>query len=179
VNEAEQGHSCACKRQPGGGDLAWLGRALSPYGVPARIEQAGLVDPDTLGLLACSATVRAALLAPSGALLDLGRTQRLATPAQKTALLARDGGCVIPGCTVPGDACDAHHVIWWNNLGPTDLDNLALVCGRHHTEIHQGTWELQMLDGIPWVRPPSWMSRTHSLLRNAAHHPDHNRRQDR
>ena len=121
----------------------WLARALSPYAVPARLEHAGPVDADTLELLACNATIRAALLAPSGALLDLGRTQRLATPAQKTALLARDGGCVIPGCTVPGDACDAHHVQWWTRGGPTDLDNLALACGRHHTEIHQDTWEIQ------------------------------------
>ena len=117
--------------------LGWLARALSPYGIPARVDHAGPVDPDTLELLACNATIRAALLAPGGALLDLGRTQRLASPAQKTALLARDGGCVIPGCTVPGDACDAHHVSWWTRGGPTDLDNLALACGRHHTEIHQ------------------------------------------
>jgi hypothetical protein len=147
--------------------------------VPARVEQAGLVPADTLQLLACSATIRAALLAPNGALLNLGYTQRLASPAQKTALLARDGGCVIPGCTVPGDACDAHHVIWWENLGATDLDNLALVCGRHHTEVHQGgTWEIQMLDGIPWVRPPSWMDRFRPLLRNAAHHPHNTRREE-
>ncbi len=81
-----------------------MGRVLSPYGTPARVEHAGLVDPGTLELLGCNATIRAALLAPNGALLDLGRSQRLATPAQKTALLARDGGCVIRGCTVPGDA---------------------------------------------------------------------------
>jgi hypothetical protein len=153
-------------------DLAWLRRALSPYGVPARVEHAGPVDPATLELLACTATVRAALLAPTGAVLDLGRTQRLATPAQKTALLARDRGCVIPGCVVPGDGCDAHHVIWWTRGGPTDLDNLALVCGRHHTEVHQGTWELQMIDGIPWIRPPKWLDRGRRLLRNAAHHPE-------
>jgi hypothetical protein len=139
------------------------------------VEQAGLVDPATLQLLACNATIRTALLAPGGALLDLGRSQRLATPAQKTALLARDGGCIIPGCTVPGDACDAHHVTWWENLGPTDLDNLALACGRHHTEIHQRTWDVHIRDGIPWVRPPSWIDHTRPLLRNAAHHPHHNR----
>jgi hypothetical protein len=158
-------------QEAGWGDLAWLRRALSPYGAPARVEHAGSIDPATLELLACTATVRAALLAPTGAVLDLGRTQRLATAAQKTALLARDRGCVIPGCTVPGDGCDAHHLIWWTRGGPTDLDNLALVCGRHHTEIHQGTWELQMIDGIPWVRPPRWLDPARRLLRNATHHP--------
>jgi hypothetical protein len=146
--------------------------------VPARLEHAGPVDADTLELLTCNATVRAALLAPSGALLDLGRTQRLATPSQKTALLARDGGCVIPGCTIPGDACDAHHVQWWTRQGPTDLDNLALVCGRHHTEVHQHTWEIQMRDGIPWITPPAWIGRRLGPLRNAAHHPLHNRTEE-
>jgi hypothetical protein len=144
---------------------------LSPYAAPARVEHAGPVDPATFSLLACAATVRAALLSPNGALLDLGRSQRLASPTQKTALLARDGGCVIPGCTVPGDACDAHHITWWSHGGPTDLDNLALTCSRHHDEIHQGHWHLQMIDGVPWARPPRWINRTQPLLRNATHHP--------
>ncbi len=160
--------------RPDGGwgeDLAWIGRALSPYAVPARLEHAGSVDATTLELLACNATVRAAVLAPNGALLDLGRTQRLATPAQKSALIARDGSCVIPGCTVPGDASDAHHVIWWSRGGPTDLDNLALLCGRHHDEVHHGEWEIHMRDGVPWVAPPSWIDPFRPLLRNGVHHP--------
>jgi hypothetical protein len=160
-----------CGRERHDGDLASLTRALSPYAVPARVEHAGLVDATTLELVACTATVRAALLAPNGALLDLGRAQRLASAPQKTALLARDGGCIIPGCTVPGDACDAHHVRWWTRQGPTDLDNMALVCGRHHTEVHQETWQVQMRDGVPWVTPPSWMDPRRPLLRNAVHHP--------
>ena len=169
--------NCDRRRERGDGksDLTWLGRALSPYGVPARVEHAGLVDATTLELLACNAIVRAALLAPNGALLDLGRSQRLATAAQKTALLARDGGCVIPGCLVPGDACDAHHVQWWQRGGRTDLENLALVCGRHHTEVHLEEWEIRMLDGIPWVVPPRWVDPARRPLRNAAHHPRSNR----
>ncbi len=148
-----------------------MSRALSPYARPARLEHAGPVDATTFGLLACSATIRAALLTPGGALLDLGRSQRLATATQKTALLARDGGCVIPGCTAPGDACDAHLITWWSRGGPTDLDNLALACSRHHDEIHQGHWELHVIDGVPWARPPRWINRTQPLLRNATHHP--------
>jgi hypothetical protein len=139
--------------------------------VPARLEHAGPVDPATLQLLACNATVRAAVLAPSGALLDLGRRQRLASPAQRTALLARDGGCVIPGCTVPGDGADAHHVIWWSRGGPTDIGNLALLCGRHHTEVHAGDWELDVRDGVCWVTPPTWIDPLQRPLRNAARQP--------
>jgi hypothetical protein len=32
-----------------------------------------------------------------------------------------------------------------------------MVCGRHHDSIHSGVWELEMKDGIPWARPPSWI----------------------
>ncbi len=155
-----------------------MSRALSPYARPARLEHAGPVDATTFGLLACSATIRAALLTPGGALLDLGRSQRLATATQKTALLARDGGCVIPGCTVPGDACDAHHVQWWSRGGPTDLDNMTLVCDRHHDEIHLGEWEIVMRDGVPWVAPPTWINQWRPYLRNAVHHPQNHRRQE-
>jgi hypothetical protein len=167
--------NCDCWRERHGrehpdSELGWLRRALSPYGTPARVEHAGPVDPTTLELLACTATIRTALLAPNGALLDLGRTQRLASAAQKTALLARDGGCIIPGCLVPGDACDAHHITWWTRGGPTDLENLALLCGRHHTEVHLEEWEIRMRDGIPWVTPPSWIDPRRRPLRNAAHH---------
>ena len=101
----------------------------------------------------------------------MGRTVRLATPAQKDALIARDLTCVIPGCTVPGEHCQVHHVIPWAGGGPTDLDNLALACVRHHTEIGQGTWEIEMINGVPWVRVPSWIDRARPLLRNHTQRP--------
>jgi hypothetical protein len=163
----EDGRSSGERRAGPAVGPPWLRRALSAYGVPARLEHVGLLDHQTLELLACNATVRSAVLAPNGAVLDLGRAQRLATPTQKTALLARDGGCVIPGCTVPGDACAAHHVVWWSRGGPTDLGNLALLCGRHHIEVHAGTWEIEMSDGVPWVLPPRWLGVNASALRNA------------
>jgi hypothetical protein len=128
------------------------------------------VHPDTLRLLACSAALRRVLLTPSGAVLDLGRSVRLATPAQRRALLARDGGCVIPGCLVPAASCDAHHVVFWTDQGPTDLDNLALLCSRHHTETHEPAgWQIEMIDGVPWVRPPARIDPRRRPLRNIAH----------
>lgn len=42
-----------------------------------------------------------------------------------------------PGCTIPAASCDIHHVIHWSKGGPTDLANAALLCGRHHTLVHQ------------------------------------------
>ncbi|HYY10305.1 MAG TPA: HNH endonuclease signature motif containing protein, partial [Kineosporiaceae bacterium] len=159
------------RTRPESAVLSALRRGWTPTTAPARIEHAGLVDHTTFELLTCNAVVRAALLEPGGALLDLGRRQRLATPTQRTALLARDGGCIIPGCPVPGDACDAHHVIWWSRGGPTDLDNLTLLCPRHHDETHHGDWTIHIRHGVPWVTPPTWIDRHQQPLRNATHHP--------
>ena len=72
--------------------------------------------------------------------LDLGRRTRWPTAAQHRALAHRDGGCVFPGCDRPSEWCDAHHLVHWPSGGPTDLDNLALLCRRHHVAVHEGRW---------------------------------------
>jgi hypothetical protein len=148
--------------------LAVEGFARAQYGQP--------VPPPTLALLACSARLRRVLTDRHGAVLALGRTSRLATPAQRRALLARDRGCVIPGCPTPAGSCDIHHPTPWAGGGGTDLDNLALVCPRHHSEIHDATtgrdtWRIHMIDGVPWVQPPTWAHPTRPLLRNTTHQP--------
>ncbi|HEX3826492.1 MAG TPA: HNH endonuclease signature motif containing protein, partial [Sporichthyaceae bacterium] len=53
--------------------------------------------------------------------------------------------------------CDAHHLRHWADGGPSDLENLALVCGRHHDAIHHGGWDVETgADGRPQLRPPPW-----------------------
>jgi HNH endonuclease len=113
------------------------------------------------------------LLDPHGAVLTLGRAARLASPAQKRALLARDIGGVIPGCAVPGQHCDVHHPTAWADGGRTDITNLTLLCPRHHSEVHDRTssWQIIMIHGVPWVRPPAWAHPHRPLLRNTTHRP--------
>jgi HNH endonuclease len=83
--------------------------------------------------------------------LDLGRSVRLAGPGQVQRLWLRDRGCSFPGCTVPPTWCDAHHVSWWSRGGPTDLRNLALLCGRHHTVVHERDLAATVTDaGVTW-----------------------------
>jgi hypothetical protein len=87
--------------------------------------------------------------------LDVGRTTRVVSPAQRTALAVRDGGCVFPGCDRPLAWCEAHHLQHWLDGGPTDLDNLALVCRAHHRAVHEGGWQLQHRpDGRLTATPP-------------------------
>jgi hypothetical protein len=76
--------------------------------------------------------------------LDLGRTTRLANRAQRRALRGLYRGCAIPGCGVHYDKCKLHHLVWWRHGGGTDLDNLLPVCSRHHHNIHDHNWQVEL-----------------------------------
>lgn len=88
--------------------------------------------------MACAAGVIPAVLDGVGRVLDLGRRSRLASRAQRLAkLLEQDGLCAIEGCDRPASWADAHH--WkkrWVDGGRTDLDDLIMICPRHHTLAH-------------------------------------------
>lgn len=83
--------------------------------------------------------------------LRVGRTQRTATPAQRRALAVRDGGCIHPGCGRTPAFCDAHHVVHGADGGPSDLDNLVLLCRHHHRTLHEGLWAIHPDPGSPGV----------------------------
>lgn len=86
--------------------------------------------------------------------LAVGRTARTATPAQRRALATRDRGCIIPGCGIPAEACQTHHVQDWAAGGPSDLPNLALLCWAHHRQVDLGMWTIQpATDRDPVPRP--------------------------
>src|SRR4051794_16429450 len=150
------------------------GRARATVGGTDGTRPGGTLDPSVLARLGCDSPLYRVLLDPSGTVLDVGHAKRLATPAQRKALAVRDGGCVVPGCGKPAEWCEAHHVIGWAAGGRTDLDNLVLLCGRHHTAVHAGVWRVRMRDGIPWLVPPRWRDPDRAPLRNTTH--DHYQR---
>ena len=87
--------------------------------------------------------------------LEVGRTTRVVQPGQRLALAVRDGGCVFPGCDRPLAWCEAHHLWHWVDGGPTDLDNLVLLCRAHHRAVHDGGWRLtRQPDGRLTATPP-------------------------
>jgi HNH endonuclease len=87
--------------------------------------------------------------------LEVGRTSRVVSAAQRAALVVRDGGCAFPGCDRPLAWCEAHHLRHWLHGGPTDLANLALVCRAHHRAVHEGGWRLvRDPDGRLTASPP-------------------------
>ncbi|HEV8395715.1 MAG TPA: HNH endonuclease signature motif containing protein [Vicinamibacterales bacterium] len=90
---------------------------------------------------------------PDGSILDVGRRTRTVPTAIRRALTTRDACCRFPGCTAR--RCDAHHITHWGDGGPTSLDNLMLLCRRHHTLVHEGgiSIERDVLGNLTFVRP--------------------------
>jgi len=95
--------------------------------------------------LACTAKILPVVLGGDSLPLDLGRTRRLFSPAQRKALLVRDHTCRAEACDVPGTWCEAHHLDPWTPTGRTDLDNGVLLCSHHHHRAHEPTWRLERL----------------------------------
>jgi hypothetical protein len=112
-----------------------LGLAGAPA---AESDWGGPVSLAALRRLSCDSWVTRVLLNSDGVPLDVGREHRLVTPGLRRAVVARDRCCTFPGCDRPPSWCIAHHVIHWADGGTTSLDNLVLLCERHHTVIHHG-----------------------------------------
>ncbi|QYF72786.1 HNH endonuclease signature motif containing protein [Cryobacterium sp. PAMC25264] len=94
----------------------------------------------------------------NGAVLGLGTKARCFSPLQRKAITARDGGCILSGCTCPPQWCEVHHVVPWQNGGATDVSNGVLLCWYHHHTITSGTgWKIRMVDGMPLVKAPHWI----------------------
>ncbi len=114
-----------------------------------------VLGPETARRLACDASLTRVVLGPASQPLDVGRRTRVIPPAVRTALLVRDRGCVFPGCDRPPPWTDAHHVVHWADGGPTSLDNLVLLCRRHHRALHEGRHTLARDDTGCWqIEPP-------------------------
>ncbi|MFC7490265.1 MULTISPECIES: HNH endonuclease signature motif containing protein [unclassified Knoellia] len=125
-----------------------------------------LVTPDTVRRWACDATIIPTVLNASGEVVDHGRAARLFTPAQIKQLWLRDRHCTYPGCDAPAAWTDAHHFIHWADGGPTDLDNAALLCGRHHTTVHTQRYHGWIQPGTNGARHVVW-DRTRSAYDHA------------
>jgi hypothetical protein len=105
----------------------------------ARAERRdhGRLSRATLDMLLCDSDLSRIVMAGASEVLDVGRATRTCTPAQWKALVARDRHCRHPGCKMPPERCDAHHVQYWEHGGNTDLANLVLLCRHHHRQRHR------------------------------------------
>ncbi|MDN5803982.1 MAG: HNH endonuclease [Microlunatus sp.] len=118
------------------------------------------VSVRTIAELAGEAEVAWCVKSRTGAVLQLHRSRRIASPAQTLALIARDGGCSFPGCTTRPEWCERHHIVAWQDGGSTNLDNLTLLCRYHHHNFEQRGWTCQLNpDRLPVWIPPPWIDR--------------------
>ncbi len=102
------------------------------------------LPPAAVRRMACDAELIPVVLDGKGVTLDVGRAQRMATPAQRVALRAMYRSCAHPHCTVRFADCEIHHVIEWHPDGRTDLANLLPLCSQHHHLVHEGGWALTL-----------------------------------
>lgn len=104
--------------------------------------------------------------------LHLGRTRRIATPAQRLMLFARDRGCTRPGCTAPANRSQAHHAQQDFAMGGrTNIDELALGCGPDQRLVGPGKWTTRINSHgqCEWIPPP--LLDTGQARINNHHHP--------
>jgi hypothetical protein len=126
----------------------------SRQGQPAgKLHGTAGVPAETIRRQACDAAVtrisgRAELDA------EVSEANRTIPPAARRALIARDRGCIFEGCGRPPEWTDAHHVRHWIDGGPTTLENLALLCRRHHRLVHEGGWKLVRGTDGSWLATP-------------------------
>ena len=102
----------------------------------SEIEEGGNVSAETSRRLSCDAGVVHWLENKKGEPLSVGRKTRTIPPAIRRALNRRDGGCRFPGCTC-SRFVDAHHITHWADGGETSVNNLVLLCRRHHRMVHE------------------------------------------
>ncbi len=136
------------------GDCPAAADGHRPRIAPPELDWGGPILRETLERIGCSAQLVRLVTDGPSQILDLGRARRLASPAQKLALAARDRGCVFPGCDRPPEWTDAHHLRPFSRGGATDLDELALLCRFHHRLVHEGGWTLRRgPDGLHFCGP--------------------------
>ena len=120
----------------------------------ARLVDGTRLTPSELLEIALEADILPALFGTKSQPLWLGHKYRHASFAQRIALAVRDKGCAV--CGAPNSFCQAHHVRFWEDGGPTDIDNLCLLCSDcHHYQVHElGAQITRGPDGKLNLEPP-------------------------
>lgn len=116
---------------------------LSEFGL-CELSDGTQIPVGTARRLCCQANIIPIVLGTDGEVLDVGREERYATRAQRRALGAMYRTCGFTDCNTPFDRCEIHHVLPYEQWGPTDLANLVPLCWIHHHLVHEGGWTLTL-----------------------------------
>jgi hypothetical protein len=116
--------------------------ANQPGSPAADLEWASPIPAETARRLACDAAVTPIFLGSESDQPRAGQTSRSISGSQRKALVFRDKGCRFPGCDRPADWTDVHHLKHWADGGKHEMDNMILLCRRHHRMVHEEGWLL-------------------------------------
>jgi hypothetical protein len=109
------------------------------------IDEVGIAS-ETARRITCDASIVPLIVNGDGEVLSIGRKRRAVPTGLRRALRQRDKRCRYPGC--PNDRfVDAHHVEHWGHGGETQLDNLLILCRRHHRLLHEGGYSVTFEGG--------------------------------
>ena len=120
-----------------------------------RLADGTPLPPNEFHRLACDADILCGLFREADSQpIWMGSTSRHPNFALRAALEARDGGCI--GCRKEPEWCVSHHIVEWRHDGPTQPDNLVLLCHDCHEKVHHRNWDVEKHPdtGRPYLRPP-------------------------
>ncbi len=126
-------------------------------GQPARMGNGEFLSAEDVRRLACDASISRIITGPRSEPLDIGRATPVVPAGMRRALEARDGGCTYPGCDRPPDWTDSHHIVHWTRGGETKIENLTLLCRRHHRLHHTRGFRIDTEGGAERRGRPRWL----------------------
>ena len=110
----------------------------------ARLDTGETISPGAARRLACEAGIIPAVLDGTSQVLDLGRTKRFHSQAQRIAKTIEAGGCEVEGCDTPPGMTHLHHPERWADGGQTNRDAI-MICPPHHSRAHDQRYTMTKL----------------------------------
>ena len=125
------------QQHPQGTGMSWLIDGTDAF---AEIAGGGVIPPSVLEEYFCGARIKGVVFSHEGLPLWHSHAKRLATKAQVSALRALYGACA--GCGADMWVCQGHHIKPVPQGGPTNIDNMMLLCWACHQKVHHHSWQV-------------------------------------